>query len=431
MAEDFEAIVPFDKVRLSPSFGSVIALNDGLLMWAWGQSSLDPLKPFCANYSGDGGRTWSEPSELKLTTGEPLLGIYQANLFRLASGALGLVHIAQARRGEFDSVAYYGLCFHKSEDEGQTWSKPVAINPPNISAVVSGDKSIVLSDGRIIVPADTFVGPKPTAADFKGVQRFGQRFGNLERCALIHSYAYYSDDEGQSWTRSRNDVIILIEGGMKGSYSFGEPAVVELTDGRLLMMGRTNLGRIYQSYSEDRGHTWLLPEPTDLALLPSPCNVRRIPKTGDLLVIWSQASRWEMMTGVYRHRLSCAISKDEGQTWQNHKNLESLDDVAHIEPVGEEAVIIGPTQQPLDRVRYHRAPGPLRCNEPTCTFVDETAVITYGRLELGDRAVIEKTYGMDYDALAKELGFTPHPNNPKRFTGNNKVRVLPIDWFYS
>ena len=36
---------------------------------------------------------------------------------------------------------------------------------------------------------------------------------------------------------------------MKGSYSFNEPAVVELTDGRLLMMGRTNLGRIYRSYS--------------------------------------------------------------------------------------------------------------------------------------------------------------------------------------
>lgn len=443
MTKDFEAVIPLSKVGLSPSNGSVIPLKDGRLFWAWGIGSAnEPLQPMHGNISSDGGRTWSEPDALKLTTGEPLLSIFKANLFRMSSGALGLIHTGEIiHRGISWPAQHHGIFFHKSEDEGRTWSTPVPINPPNMSTWVSGDKCFVLSDGRIIAPVYAFMGPEPATADFKAVQRLGQRFTYSERCCLAHSYAYYSDDQGQTWTRSRNDVFVLLEGGAKGSYSLNEPDVVELTDGRLLMMGRTNLGRLYRSYSEDRGATWLQPEPTELALIPSPCNIKRIPKTGDLLIIWNQASRWEMMIGLYRHRLSCAISKDEGETWQNHKNLESLDDVAQIEPESEEMAIMGPTSQPLDRLRYHRAPGPLRCNEPTCTFVDDTAVITYGHLELGDKSVIEKTYEMGYDSVAKKLGFTErseacrrwpwYPSSPGRWDGNNKVRILPIDWFYS
>ena len=52
-------------------------------------------------------------------------------------------------------------------------------------------------------------------------------------------------------------------------------------------------------------------------------------------------SAWETLQGLYRHRLSWAISKDEGLTWQNHKNLESLDDVSYIEPTPIEQVMVG------------------------------------------------------------------------------------------
>ena len=129
------------------------------------------------------------------------------------------------------------------------------------------------------------------------------------------------------------------------------------------------------------------------------------------------------MTGLYRHRLTCAVSKDEGATWQHHKNLVSLDDVTHIEPDAIEQVLIGPFRQPTDRRRYHRAPGPLRCNEPTCTFRDGTAVITHGMCVFGDKDVIKHTFGMDYDHLMQDLGLAP-------FDRGNKVHVLPIDWFY-
>ena len=423
MTEYVNSVIRLDKVGHSPAYGSVIPLKDRRLMWAWGSGRAQPIEPLYVNYSTDEGETWSEKIPQKLTTGEPLLSVFEANLIRLHSGALGLLETCTARRGEFEADQYQAICFHKSEDEGQTWSPARMIHPAEEATFYTHECSLVLSDGRIIVPAYAGVGPKPTTSDVKGMRKFGENFGNPGRFVLYYSYAYYSDDEGETWKRSRNETFVMLEKGFRGSYAAGEPAVIELKDGRLLMLARTTLGRFFQSYSPDRGETWTDAEPTDLACIPSPCALRRLPKTGDLLVIWNQISRWEMMIGLYRHRLSCAISKDEGKTWQHHKNLESLDDTTYIEPEGTETVIMGKMQQPLDRVRYHRAPAPLRYNEPTCTFLDDKAIITYGMCVWGDKSVITNTYGMDYDELMVKFGLAPYDRG-------NKVRVVSQDWFY-
>ena len=42
----------------------------------------------------------------------------------------------------------------------------------------------------------------------------------------------------------------------------------------------------------------------------------------------------EIADGLARMRMSCAISKDDGETWQHFRNLESLDDAGYIEPEG-------------------------------------------------------------------------------------------------
>ena len=87
-------------------------------------------------------------------------------------------------------------------------------------------------------------------------------------------------------------------------------------------------------------------------------------------------------------------------------------------------------RQPLDRERYHRAPGPLRWSYPTCAFLEDRAVITYGRSVLGDPGVISRTYGMDFAGLVERLGFEIVEGKAKT-RGDNKVRVLPIEWFYA
>jgi hypothetical protein len=50
-------------------------------------------------------------------------------------------------------------------------------------------------------------------------------------------------------------------------------------------------------------------------------------------------------------------------------------------------------------------------------------VITYGVSTPGEKEVITRTYGMDYDEFVKKLGLGPEARA-------NKVRVLPIGWFY-
>lgn len=429
MSESFEAVIALEKVWGSPSYGNVISLKDGRLMWAWGQGRAEPL-PLMANFSDDMGRSWTDPQALRLGSGEDLLGVMDVNLMRLGSGSMGLVNRSRYEKGEFEAVHPAEISFSRSEDEGRTWSEPVCINRVGGREYLTNEVCAVLKDGRIIVPVYDYSGPRPAAGNPKIFKRYGEEFNTAARSTMSSCYAYYSDDEGRTRRRSRNEAFVVIEGGFGGNYAMGEPTVVELKDGRLLMLGRTNIGRFFQSYSDDRGETWNEPLPTELACPPSPATLKRIPETGDLLVIWNQLSRWEIMNGLFRHRLSCAISKDEGEHWELHRNLESLDDTTHVEPVGMETVPLGKPRQPLDRVRYHRAPGVLRYSYPSCTFVDGRAIITYGASVLGDPGVISKTYGLEMSEVAKRFGFAVNPANPEKFLGNNKIRVLPVSWFY-
>ena len=429
MSESFEAIVPLEKVAGSPSYGAVLGLTDGRLMWAWGQGRDRPL-PLMANFSDDMGKSWTDPQSLKLGSGEDLPGVMDVNLMRLASGAIGLVNRSRYEKGEFEAVHPAEISFSRSDDEGRTWSEPVAINRPGGREYLLNEVCTVLKDGRIIVPVYDYTGPRPAAANPKVFRRYGEQFNTAARSTMSSCYVYYSDDQGRNWQRSRNETFVVIEGGVGGNYAMGEPTVVELKDGRLLMLGRTNIGRFFQSYSEDRGQTWNEPSPAELACPPSPATLKRIPDTGDLLVIWNQLSRWEIMNGLFRHRLTCAVSKDEGQTWELHRNLESLDDTTRIEPTGLETVPLGKPRQPLDRLRYHRAPGVLRYSYPSCTFVDGKAIITYGAAVLGDPGIISTTSGLELSEVAKKFGFAANPTNPAKFLGNNKIRVLPTSWFY-
>jgi len=411
---EVDVVVPLTTVARSPSDGGVIALQDGRLLWLWCRGTrAKPYAPIQGNWSADGGRTWSEPSALKLDDGRPMTGgLGSPNLVRLKSGALGVV-IAGAEE-QF---------FHVSRDEGKTWSQPVRIHAENEKVAITNDRAIVLASGRILVAVYTMLeGPKLTPRK-PVVKRGGGEYSNGWIHWVSYSYVFYSDDEGKTWHRSDNEVFVSLDQGMRGNFPAFEPAVAELADGRLLMLVRTNLGRLYRSYSTDQGRTWFEARPASLMASAAPCSLRRIPGSSDLLAIWNQISALEDVEGLYRHRLSCAISSDGGETWKNFKNLESLDDTTRLEDDPPQARLMGPARQPLDRKRYLRAPGPLRVSYPSCTFVEGKAVITYGVSTPGDKEVITQTYGMDYDEFVRKLGLGPEARA-------NKVRVLPLSWFY-
>ena len=102
-----------------------------------------------------------------------------------------------------------------------------------------------------------------------------------------------------------------------------EPEVIELSGGRLLMIMRTQLGHIATSFSTDGGDHWSKPGKLPLRAPEAPATIRRIPSTGDLLLIWNNTYTAGAGHGGRRTPLTAAISSDEGQTWRNIRNLET------------------------------------------------------------------------------------------------------------
>jgi hypothetical protein len=68
--------------------------------------------------------------------------------------------------------------------------------------------------------------------------------------------------------------------------------------------------------------TWSPVERTDLLSPVSPATFERIPKTGDILLVWNDHRGIDPALRGKRTPLRAAISRDEGMTWENTKTLE-------------------------------------------------------------------------------------------------------------
>jgi hypothetical protein len=343
--------------------------------------------------SPDRGRTWGEPVPLETAGGNGIAlnrNTAHHSLLRLRSGRLGLIYGGpQARPGRDGTVLY-----RSSDDGGRKWSRPVVVEP--LFALCRSGSARVLRSGRIVAPTLTWISPAA-----------GPESEN-EALQFVYSWIYYSDNEGESWRRSLSEVYISLGGGERGFYSFDEPVLEERPDGTLLMLGRTQLGRPYQTVSKDAGVSWSNPSPVDLGSSPSPHTLARIPSTGDLLLVWNQASTEECLNGLMRHRLSTAISKDNGGTWTHFQNLESLDDRTHVEPPPSHPQVYLMRNwryiEPSDRQRYPHAPGCLRITYPTVTFWRNEAAIAY------------------------DFGYGG-PGELKEGSGT-KIKIVTLDWLY-
>jgi sialidase-1 len=279
-------------------------------------------------FSADRGRTWSETRALQTVDGQ---GIAVGNiaghhsLLHLQSGKLGLVYgVPRARPGRDGTV-----CFRTSSDDGKTWSDLIHIDPR--FAVSRNQSARVLSTGRILVPVMKWISP------------YTGRESEMESNNLCYSWVYYSDDEGEIWQASHSELLIIKEQGKAGCYNVEEPVVEELKDGTVLFYDRTEFGRPYESFSRDGGISWTALRPVELASGYSPHTFARIASTGDLLLVWNQVSGKESVSGLQRHRLSTAISEDDGKTWKHFRNLESLDNRTRIQPPRDRLGSIGRT----------------------------------------------------------------------------------------
>ena len=301
--------LPPDRTHRGIS-GSILRRTDGSLLFVHAIET-DPLKGECwleARRSRDDGRTWGDP--FPPLPREDNFETIAPTLLRLESGEVLLFYtleVLSARPrgwGDHTPILDQHVYVRRSADEGESWSSAVCAAHYPGSCQSQADKVIQLSSGRIVIPVEGFW---LTGGD---------------HCV---SLCFYSDDGGYSWWPSRGCVDL---GG-----STEEPSVVELGDGRLIMICRTRSGCLARCYSEDDALTWS--EPELVPELPDPCAgflATRVPATGDLLIIFCKNPRapafyggeeqpvvrvgeLEIPLGKVRSPLTSAVSTDGGRSW--------------------------------------------------------------------------------------------------------------------
>lgn len=276
------------------SEGDIIVLRDGRLLACWsrfyGGDEDNARAEIAARTSADAGGTWGEPFVLQENVGRE--NVMSASLLReRRSGDLLLFY------GVKNSVTDMKFYCRRSSDEAQTWAEPVLVTPLDAYNVINNARVIQLSSGRLLAPTE-----------------FCEEVWSARE--HLRTYMCYSDDGGGTWRAADGIVDAPKRGAM-------EPGLVELRDGRVLQIIRTQTGQIFKSYSSDEGLTWTLPEALGVASPEAPSTIARLPGTGDLVLFHNSTVDLAADHCGARCPLSVAVSQDEGLTWRHTVDLET------------------------------------------------------------------------------------------------------------
>ncbi len=280
-----------DKGNPRNSEGDFIKLKDDSILFVYTHftegAGDNATAHLAGRFSYDKGKTWSD-KDVDILSNEGNMNIMSVSLLRLENGDIALFYLR--KNSEKDCIPLMRI----STDEAKTWSNPKRCIPDEGYHVVNNDRFLQLASGRIIFPTSVH----SASAWAKG-----------------KIFTYYSDDNGNTWKKSNqiaNPKNIVLQ----------EPGIVELKGGKMILFCRTESGVQYFSFSDDHGQSWSEIEPGNIRSPLSPASIKRIPSTGDLLLLWNNNYE-EGRDGGKRTPYSLAISKNEGKTWEKIKTVES------------------------------------------------------------------------------------------------------------
>lgn len=291
----------WDDHPASPA-SAAVALPDRSLASYFRRSANGNLTIF-ETRSADEGRTWSTPSAVTQLSVEPWGGPVP---LVDRDGEVHLVISKMRGDGRRPAVDRFIDLYHLRTTAGRSqWTAPQQLFSGYCGAL---QQVVQLRSGRLLVPfADWLpgvpVGP-PSGPNVATV--------------------VYSDDGGKTWIASGARLTAPCTEGYNGAnYGACEPTLVELSDGRVWMLLRTQTGRLYESFSRD-GVEWSPALPTEFASSNSPAFPLRLPD-GRLVLFWNNCQMPPRLDGqgVYagRDALHAAISSDDGKTWRGFREV--------------------------------------------------------------------------------------------------------------
>ncbi len=299
---------------------AIIRLSGGTLMGNFIRTR-DGVPEVAARYSNNTGLTWSNPETLFKLRKE---GGEWAGPMALLDHQ-GEVHLfflkwedAKSQSDENREAVLHGDLggyggkrldiWHAKSKSGRTdWQPPKRIWKGYTGAMNS---VIQMTNGRIVFPFAQLMPPREFGSG-------GDDLAAFTFTGPFQSTAAYSDDQGETWRLSLSSLSVEVPSIVHG-YGADEPVVLQLKDGRVWMLMRTQRGRLYESYSAD-GATWSPARPTRLISSDSPVGLVRV-DDGRIILFWNCCQRFPYAFGG-RHVLHAAISDDEGRTWRGFREV--------------------------------------------------------------------------------------------------------------
>ncbi len=408
---------------------ALLQLRDGRILQASGRKF---------TVSEDGGLSWSGPFQRTDKNGE-LVGGGGTSLVNLEGDAIGLTAIGgradetadetlaekKARRVAGRRTAH--MRYWRSEDSGETWEPSVQVTYPGFGFALH-NSMIRTSSGRLVLPAYMVPG-KQTGPNDETPPNPGNLLNGQFVVVSGHwfdprgpsfVYVMYSDDEGRTWERNHDgEITMLLDWNMTFAY-VNEPSVAEVAPGRLLMMMRTQMGRLYQAWSYDDGETWTRPMPTSLAAGTTPAQIGRL-ENGHILAIWNQEGPEELKRGLSRQRISSAVSRNGGSIWEFFQNIESIFEETRVEP--------GPIEryQPEEHYFAPGVPSPERPPEYVVPSIRKGIWSYPSVLALPDRVLVAYSFVTYHEHETRAQLYRSNQQEPDK---QSKIKVLPLSWFY-